>query len=225
MHARIAVIGHRGWPARYPDNTLSGLIAASDVADTLEVDVRRSGDGKLVLSHDPSLAGMSVPGTSWSRLAELDLGNGHHPTLLDEALAALPYTPFQLEVKNVPIDPGFEPDHRIALEAAERARQGDVVTSFNPESLAAVRRVFPDVVTGLCVPAALDLEESIEHCRRAGHGVLVPEHSLVERDWDDDLAVFPWTVNDPGRAIELVECGVTGIITDHPGQISDALGG
>ena len=100
MTNRVAVVGHRGWPTRFPDNTLSGLLAAADVVDAVEIDVRRSADGKLVLAHDPLLGGLVVSDTPWSTLMELDLGDGHHPILLDEALAALPGTPVQLEVKN-----------------------------------------------------------------------------------------------------------------------------
>ncbi len=225
MDDHVAVVGHRGWPTRFPDNTLSGFIAAADVADAIELDIRRSSDGKLVVSHDPGLCGMPVSGTPWAQLSELDLGGGHHPVLLDEAMAALPGTPLQLEVKNLPIDPGFEPDHRIALETAERARPGDIVTGFNPESLATVRRVFPDVATGMCVPAAVSLDEAVKYCFDAGHGALIAEHTLLETELNADLRVYPWTVNDPGRAAELVELGVTGIITDDPGLLADTLRG
>lgn len=223
MRIDVHVIGHRGWPTRYPDNTLRGFLAAAEVADGVELDVRRSGDGKLVLSHDPWMAGLPVGQTSWSQLCELDLGDGHHPALLDEVLAALPETPVQLEVKNWPSDPGFEPDHRLALETAERARPGDVVTGFNAETLEAVRRVFPDVATGLCVPGAIDLDRAIRLCLDAGHSVLVPEFLLVSEPLDVELAVYPWTVNDPVVAEDLVERGVTGIITDDPGAMSTIL--
>lgn len=223
MSAPIAVVGHRGWRTRFPDNTLAGAIAAAGVADMVELDIRRSGDGKLVLAHDPELGGLPVSGTPWSQLGELNLGDGHHPALLDEVLAALPDTPVQMEIKNLTIDPGFEPDHRIALEAAGRARPGDVVTGFNPESLSAVRRVFPEVDTGLAVPAWFDLDEAIKVCRDAGHSVLVPEHTLVTREINAGLAVYPWTVNDATRTLELVEFGVTGIITDDPGLMTETL--
>ncbi|MFZ0013751.1 MAG: glycerophosphodiester phosphodiesterase [Acidimicrobiia bacterium] len=223
-NAQTAVIGHRGWPSRYPDNTLSGLIAAATVADAVEVDVRRSADGKLVLSHDADLAGHVVAHTPWSKLCLLDLGGLHHPALLDEALAALPDTPVQLEVKNLPIDPGFEPDHRLALETAERARPGDIITGFNPEMLVVVRRVFPDVATGLAIPAGVALDEAFKHCLDVGHRALVPDHSLLTEEINQPIEVFPWTVDDPGRARELVELGVTGIITNDPGLIIDTLG-
>lgn len=214
------VVGHRGWPARYPDNTLSGLIAASDVSDAIEVDVRRSGDGKLILSHDPDLNGIVVSETPWAQLMELDLGDGHHPILLDEAIAALPETPIQYEIKNWPAQPGFEPDHRLALETAERARPGDIVTSFNPDTLAKVRESFADVPTGLAVMAPIALDQIVNFCLDAGHRALVPAEELLTEDIGAELEIYPWTVNSQKRAKELVEFGVTGIITDDPGSIS-----
>jgi glycerophosphoryl diester phosphodiesterase len=223
MTSHISVFGHRGWPTRFPDNCLAGFLAATEVSDGVELDVRRSSDGKLVLCHDPVLSGYVVAQTPWSTLAEVDLGSGHHPALLDEVMAALPDTPIQLEVKNLPFDPGFEPDHRLALETAERARPGDYVTGFNPETLRAVRQVFPDVATGLAVPVGVALDESVKQCFDAGHRAVVPEHSLIVEDVPDGIEVFTWTVNTPARAVELADLGVTGIITDDPGLISQTV--
>lgn len=213
-------VAHRGWPTRYPDNTLSGFLAASAVADAIELDVRRSWDGKLALSHDPDLVGMVVSETPWSVLSELDLGGGHHPVLLDEALAALPTTAVQIEIKNDPGEPGYEPDHRLALEAADRARPGDIVTSFNPETLEAVRRVYQLVPTGLAVEGVSPVDEHVRQCVDAGHLALVPDHLMLEQPLElarkEGVDVFPWTVNDPDRVRELVELGVSGIIVDDP---------
>jgi len=215
------VVGHRGWPARYPDNCLAGFLAAAVIADAVELDVRRSSDGKLVLAHDPTLGDHIVSRTPWEILVEVDLGGGHHPALLDEVMAALPETPIQLEIKNIPHQPGFEPDHRVALEAAERTRPGDIVTSFNPATLEAVRRVFPDVPTGLAVEPFIDLDEAVQQCSDAGFVALVPRETMITGPLQlhDQLAVFPWTVNDTQRAIELVEFGVSGIITDDAAAI------
>lgn len=223
MSSEPFIVGHRGWPARYPDNTLAGFTAASDVADMVELDVRRCGDGRLVLAHDAALGGLLVAETPWSILSELDLGDGHHPALLDEVMAALPEIPIQLEVKNLPIDPGFEPDHRLALETAERARPRDIVTSFNPETIAAVRRVFPDVATGQAIQAPVDVLTAVKHCLDEGHSALVPNHAQITQAIDVEIDVYPWTVNEPARARELVEFGVTGIITDDPGLIRDTF--
>lgn len=218
-------IGHRGWPSRFPDNCLAGFIAASFVASGVELDVRRSADGKLVLSHDPDLFGHVVSETVWSRLAEVDLGAGHHPALLDEVIAALPDTTIQFEIKNYPHQPGFEPDHRLALEAAERSRPGDVVTSFNPATIAAVRNTFPEVETGLAIEPVVTLDDAVRQCMTEGHQVLVLRQDMITGPLalPEGIRVFPYTVNDPDRAKELVDFGVSGIITDDPGLINRHL--
>lgn len=228
MMSRPKVIGHRGWPTRFPDNTLAGVLAASVVADGVEVDVRRSMDGKLVLSHDPEIGGLDVSTHPWQVLDEIDLGEGHKPALLDEVLAAVPGLVFQFEIKNLPHQTGFEPDHRVALETAERVRPGDIVTSFNWPSLDAVRRVFPDVVTGVLVGRSGDVDEAIEVCLRGGHRSLIPSIELptlgLIRALELGLMVFPWVVNETERAEELVGLGVSGIITDDPALVREVVG-
>lgn len=222
------VVGHRGWPARFPDNTLAGFLAAREVADAVEVDVRRSSDGKLVLSHDPMIGDLVVADHPWSVLGEVDLGAGHKPMLLDELIAGIPGLPVQFEIKNFPIEPGFEPDHRLALETAERVRPGDMITSFNWVSLAAVRRFFPEVVTGVLVAASGDVELAIGECLTGGHRALLPSVRLlttgITQALDAGLDVFPWVVNDAARADELAGMGVSGMITDDPAIVRAAVG-
>lgn len=222
------VVGHRGWPARFPDNTLAGFMAAASVADAVELDVRRSADGKLVLSHDPSIRGLPVSSHQWHELLELDLGDGHHPALLDEVVAALPDLAIQFEVKNSPHEAGFEPDHRLALETAARARPKDVVMSFNWQSMAEVRRQFPDVVTGLLVGGAGDVGLAVDECLNLGHAALFPSVDLptlgVIQGLESGLQVFPWVVNDDERVGELVGVGVSGIITDDPARVRAIVG-
>lgn len=221
----VRLIGHRGWPARFPDNVLAGFVAVSSVADAVEMDVRRSADGKLVLAHDPELRGLVVADAPWALISELDLGGGNRPALLDEVLAALSGTPAHIEVKNLPHQRGYEPDHRVALEAAMRARPGDTVTSFNTLSLAAVRRSFPDVRTGLIVGAGGDLDEAAALCHAEDHPVLVPSEQLIHSSVEHfGLEVCAWTVDEAHRARELVELGVWGIISDDAPRLAAAVG-
>ncbi|HEY4606282.1 MAG TPA: glycerophosphodiester phosphodiesterase [Acidimicrobiia bacterium] len=223
------VVGHRGWPARFPGNTLAGFLAAAGVADVLEMDIRRSADGKLVLSHDPSIVGLEVAAHLWIELGETDLGHGHRPSLLDEVRSSLPDVAMQLEVKNMPHEPGFEPDHRIALETAERAGPGDMVTSFNWASLSAVRRLFPEVATGVLVVGSVGIDQAIDECLAHGHRALVPsvQSPIVGliRALELGLSVFPWVVNDEDRAGELAGLGVSGIITDDPPLVRAVIEG
>lgn len=50
---RFLVCGHRGYAGKYPENTLSGFIAAAELGvDLIEVDVVASKDGVPVICHD-----------------------------------------------------------------------------------------------------------------------------------------------------------------------------
>jgi glycerophosphoryl diester phosphodiesterase len=54
---QVVAISHRGEHLHHPENTLLAYQAAIDAgADYFEVDVRTTSDGKLVLSHDGSVA-------------------------------------------------------------------------------------------------------------------------------------------------------------------------
>ncbi len=226
MTVAIEVVGHRGWPARYPDNTLSGFLAVAPFCEGIEVDVRRSLDGKLVLAHDEHLGEHQVAETSWPMLGEVDLGGGYRPCLLDEALAAVPDRALMIEIKNNPWGAGFEPDHRLALEAASRAREGDVVTSFNWATADRVRKTFDNVRTGLIVGVLGNLAEAREHAVREGHDLVIPNIRILEspgaavESVGGGPKVFVWASDEMDLIAieldELVSMGVSGIITDDP---------
>ena len=226
----MKVIGHRGWPARYPDNVLEGIAAALEVADMVEVDVRRSGDRRLVLSHDPVVDGLIVSEVSWAALAGVDLGEGFHPASLDQLLSGFPSSRFDLEVKNMPGEAGFEANHEIALETAAVARPGDLLSSFLWPTMDAVRPRFPDVATGLLVDAHGDLASAVNHALTEGHVAVLAHWELAMRSGpvcenaaEAGLMMAVWTLNDPSRVAELASIGVTAIITDDPGEMRRAV--
>ncbi|MFF5210066.1 glycerophosphodiester phosphodiesterase family protein [Streptosporangium sp. NPDC000396] len=58
----------------------------------------------------------------------------------------------------------------------------------------------------------------------AGGTTLSPEHVLVDQELarqaeKAELPLVPWTVNEPGRAAELLDLGVAGIVTDYPDRM------
>ena len=227
----MKVIGHRGWPNRYPDNVIEGIAAAFEVADMVEVDIRVTGDGHLVLSHDPVLGGLPVSESSWRALAEVELEGGFHPVGLEELLAAFPISPFNLEVKNSPGEPGFDPDHDIALRVATMARAGDLLSCFHWPTMDAVRLEFPDVATGLLADAGWDVAGAVDHALATGHVAVIPQWELALRSGAScqvaeaaGLTVAVWTLNDPSRVEELASIGVTAIITDDPGEMRRVVG-
>ena len=52
----IYVAAHRGWSEKYPENTMEAYQAAIDLnVDQLEIDIRITKDGELVLIHDATV--------------------------------------------------------------------------------------------------------------------------------------------------------------------------
>jgi len=222
--------GHRGWPSRFPDNTLEGFVAAATVADFVELDVRASSDGRWVLAHDPHIGELSVSTTSWDVLRRFDVGDGLHPTTLDDVFEALPELPLDVEIKNSPLDPAFDAGHEVALAVAAAVRAFDVMTSFNWPTMDAVRDAFPEVRTGLLVDGTGSALDALHAATERGHVLIAPHWTLVNKELtaaarDAGVEVVTWTVNDPAVALRLADDGVDAIITDDPGRMRTVLGG
>src|SRR5262245_52532475 len=76
----VVVIAHRGEHLRHPENTLSAFRAAIEIgADYIEVDVRTTSDGRLVLMHDSTVDGKTdghgeVSKMTFTQIRALDAG-------------------------------------------------------------------------------------------------------------------------------------------------------
>jgi glycerophosphoryl diester phosphodiesterase len=215
----------------YPDNTLDGIVAAASVCDMVEVDVRRSADGVLLLSHDPVLGGMVIAETPWELLREVDLGGGTNPPDLESVAVACP-VPLNLEIKHHPWEPGFDNTYQFPLDVAERAHPGDLITSFHLGTIAAVHAAWPELRTGLIVPEQGTLAAAVEDAVSEGHAVVGAHWSLlldnteakILEAHESGVEVVAWTVDDPGLASALAAAGISGIVTNDPIALIAHLG-
>ncbi|MGH8935932.1 MAG: glycerophosphodiester phosphodiesterase [Acidimicrobiia bacterium] len=77
----LAAIAHRGSSLAHPENTMEAFRAAqAEGADMIELDVRLSRDGQLIVHHDARLSAERLPVDSLTR-AELRQLASHVPTL------------------------------------------------------------------------------------------------------------------------------------------------
>lgn len=83
-----ALVGHRGFPQRYPENTMSSLLAAiAEGADGIEFDIQASKDGVPVVIHDDTLGrttGVTGPLADYT-MALLSKISAHEPSRLGES--------------------------------------------------------------------------------------------------------------------------------------------
>lgn len=128
----IYVAAHRGWSAKYPENTMEAFRAAAELGvDQIETDIRITADGELVLIHDAAVD-RTTDGTGLVRektLAELrtlDAGSWKGdefkglkiPTFKEfmDYIATLPEMTIDFELKEYPVD-GRE---AVAYEVCDR---------------------------------------------------------------------------------------------------------
>ncbi|HEY5098228.1 MAG TPA: glycerophosphodiester phosphodiesterase [Acidimicrobiales bacterium] len=227
-----AVHAHRGSPdpaTGVGENTLDAFLRARRLgADGVELDVRRTADGALAVHHDPEIRGVG---------AVHQLRSDQLPAsvpLLAAALRACEGLEVNIELKNLPTEPGFDPEERMARDVAQlvvaagRARTV-VVSSFWPGSLDAVVRDHPELSTGLLVPSWLDPADGVAEALRHGCRALHPHAStvggtLVAEARRAGLSLAVWTVNDRAQVEAMADLGVDTVITDDVPLALSALG-
>lgn len=223
------VIGHRGASHDFPENTLVAFAGALDQgADWVELDVRATADAVLVVHHDPVLPdGRAIAASAFADLPE-------SVPKLAEALAAMGGMGVNVEIKNSPAEPGHDPTGWLAQATvtviAEFGDQLDVlVSSFELDTLAAVRAADPDLATGYLVLSPDEPLDAVAAALSAGHVAINPwdpcvTEAGVARCHDAGLQVNVWTVDDPDRIRQLAEWGVDAVITNRPAAARAALG-
>ncbi len=204
-------------------------------ADAAEFDVRRSADAVLVVHHDAAVAGVgpivSIPADELRRRAPWI------PTL-DEVISACAGMWMNIEIKNSPADPDWDPDDSVleaVLAHVERAEASDrvLISSFNPNTARRAVGRLPGLQTGLLVDRVVDALQAVEIASEAGHAALHPyweslegaaATAVVEAAGRAGIGVVPWTVDDAAEIRRLAEAGVTGIITNVPDVARTTLG-
>jgi glycerophosphoryl diester phosphodiesterase len=242
------VVAHRGFSALEAENTVPAFEAALAAgADGIELDVRVTADGVPVVLHDPTVD-RTTDGRGIVRdlrLAELkalriptrDGGTTEVPTL-EEVLHLLSgRTLLDVEIKNLPGEPDFEPEIERAVEAtigalAATAFEGPVlVSSFNPASLARCRALAPHLPTGLLTIEDVEAPAALAFAASEGHAWVLPTAASVTRAGEPfvrsahaaGLRVGTWIVDEPEPAGELARWGVDAIATNDPSIVVPAV--
>jgi glycerophosphoryl diester phosphodiesterase len=211
------VVAHRGGWGEAPQNSLDAFERAIGLGcDGIELDIRRTADGRLVIVHDARVAARPVGRLTHEQL-RTRVKDGQAP-LLDEVLELVAGRAIiDLELKEA----GYESEI-MATVARHLTPDRYVITSFRDAVLPAVKRSVPEARTGLLVGPRLRVRELDRRIRQARVDFLAPHVALTRRGilgWAGDrrLPVWLWTVNDPRLLRRLRrDDRVAAVITDRP---------
>lgn len=202
-----------------PENSIPAFTAAVDAGYGIELDIRLSADGEVVVFHDDTLDRMcGVPGRvdekSFEELCALSLcGAGHKIPLLREVLALVDMrVPLVIELKTTP-------DYKRLCQSAWRILRlydGDIcVQSFDPRILRWFKKYAPGLLRGqlAALPARLNRGAAGYAVGLLFTNFLARPHFIAYEKGYKPLTVrmverysmrFTWTVT-PGDARKLIE--------------------
>lgn len=245
------LIAHRGGAGLAPENTLVAFAGALErwEADILELDVRATRDGRIVVLHDPTVDRTTdgkglVRDLPWAAVRELDAGyrfrdrDGNHPfrgrgiriPLLDQVLEAFPRTRLNVELKSgdaaratAKIVGRHGAEERVLIAATYEADRRPLRGYAGPWG-ASRRQIALFTLLHRAPGGAFHtpLADALQ-VPLTWRGIPIVTGRFVAEAHRRNIPVHVWTVDDPHQMRRLLALGVDGIQSDRPDLLARAL--
>ncbi len=230
------IIAHRGASAFAPENTLASFQKAVELkADAIELDVKLTSDGEIVVIHDQTLERTTngkglVKETTLNELRSLDAGSffaeefrGEKiPTLREVLEKFSDKLLINIEITNYKsISDGLA--KKTSFLVKELGVQNSIFfSSFHPINLLITKRLLPEVpVALLTIPGRAGWFSRSGLLRWISPDLIHPyykdvDHAYIEKQHHHNRKVNIWTINDPVEMEKFVHAKIDGLITDDP---------
>lgn len=231
-----AIIAHRGAAAEAPENSVEALdLGMALGADAIELDVRRTADGALLVIHDATLdrttsgSGLIAERTR-EEMDEARLSNGAPVPELETVLRRYPGVEVTVDVK----DPDAAGDVVALIRELGRVdetilyvEEGTGTRAFREyegRRATSTRQALRLALDRDWLEAAEDREvPEVIHAPMARDGVPIVTQPFVQRVRESGRTVQVWTIDDVSTACRLAAWGVDGIITNDVRALRAAL--
>ncbi|KOY17958.1 glycerophosphodiester phosphodiesterase [Paenibacillus xylanivorans] len=229
----IQAVAHRGYPKKYPENTMSSFLKAVELGFThLELDVHLSKDGIPVVIHDHTLDRMTngtgrVVDYTASELQSLKMKQDEHIPTLEEVLRALKgKIQLNIELKQMGnYYPQLEERVFDLIEQFDMLNQV-FITSFDFDALEKIRQRSGDVRIGLitfgCSKAILDWSIEMGATFLSIHHAFVTEH-YINKCKELGIQLMAWTINEASIMKKFQEYPSVWVCTDELESFIDVL--
>ncbi len=234
---RPLLIGHRGYPAKFPENTLAGFEGAIQAGgDMIELDVTLTKDRRVVVIHDDTLERTTtgkgpVRNHSFGEIKKLDAGSWFDPRFAEERVPELSEVlhltsgrcMLNIEIKVSAFEADYPIDaieHQVVdLLRVNGAMEYSIVSSFDRRILQRIAAMTapPAIAFISDYPADRDVLDMLLAIKAFSWH---PWFKVLARDQVDALhavgiRVFPWTINTHEEAQAILTLGVDGIICNE----------
>ena len=222
---RVLRIGHRGAAGHAPENTLAAIQKGIALGvDFVEIDLRRTADGVLVVLHDETVNRTTngkgrVDHLSLQEVKKFNAGNGEHiPTLKEVLKVAAGEAGLMLELK---VKGMAQQTVEVVREAG--FRDPLIYASFLHDELQHVRTVEPEA--SLMVLFGGLSRASVARAIKYGSSYVGLRHDKTTRVLVDSfhragLLVFVYTADAPSDIQHALSLDVDGVISNFPERIA-----
>jgi glycerophosphoryl diester phosphodiesterase len=210
MAEPFIILGHRGSPKRFPENTIASFEETFRAgADGFETDLRLLSDRTAVLYHDDELDEQEVESLTVTQCYE----RGAVVARLADLARFAGRGMMVLEVKRSRWE-------ETLLEAV-RDWPNFVIASFDHSVLATLRKAGASCDLGITFHGYL--VDVADYAARLGVSYAFPNFRFVDEAMVASLQargikVIPWTANREAEWKRLREVGCDGVITDYPAE-------
>ena len=242
MQKKPLNFAHRGFSGKYPENTMLAFQKAFEVGvDGIEIDIQLTKDEELIVIHDTTV-NRTTDGKGYVKdktLKELEQLNAAHkfpeihdkekiPTLREyfDWVKEKPLAT-NIELKtNVFEYPGIE-EKVVELIQEYRLQHTIIFSSFNHYTIQKLKALDPTIKCGLL--SSDWLVDFGEYAKKVGVECVHPAHYTLQNPavlkdlQESHLEINTWTVNKEEQMRNLVQSGVTSIITNYPDKLNKVL--
>lgn len=230
------IFAHRGASAHAPENTIAAFeLAIEQGADAIELDVKLSADGQVVVIHDATVdrttgAHGRVKDMPLKELRSLDAGGlfsekfkGEKIPTLEEVFEAVGRRTFiNVELRNNTTPRDHLAESACMLVKKHRMQERVLFSSFLPSNLSRARGYLPEVPTGLLTLSGIlglwhrsfgfafgKYDALHPNLKTTTPNLIYFTHRLKKR-------IHVYTVNAEADLRRLFKWGVGGVFTDDP---------
>jgi glycerophosphoryl diester phosphodiesterase len=234
---RPLLIGHRGYPVRYPENTLASFKGAMEAGcDMIELDVTLTQDRKVVVIHDDTLNRTTtgkgpVKDHSFEEIKQLDAGSWFDarfraervPELSEVLQVTAGRCLLNIEIKTSAFEADFPADaieHQVVgLVKTGGAADRVIISSFDQRILRRIAAL--DAPPAIAYISSHGADQSVLEILRAIQAFswhprfTVLTRGQVKMLQAAGLKIFPWTINTREEARKILALGVDGLICNE----------
>ena len=204
------IVAHRGQPGEQ-ENTLAAFEQAIRWGShMIELDIRRCGDGTLVVHHDADVNGIPLAQMTLEQIREYKAV----PTLSQTIATVKDRIRLDVELKEAGYEASVVELLLVGLDPTQF-----FLTSFDAALVKSIKQQWPDLTAGLLVDFKRSLDQAaLNLWADTQADILLPHWSLLPAKVDlTGIPLMPWTVNDADLIREfLQQPEVLGVITDLP---------